>query len=81
MSTIKRNALGSGTVKPVTCGAAAKSRHIKKRYIILAAFLLLLVFTALFPSIAVSAEGTDRQEELNQNIEQILGGLDLSGLQ
>lgn len=81
MNIVKRNVFCGNAAKCVGVCAAVKKRRFKKRYIILAAVLLLLVFTAFFPSIVVSAEGTDRQEELDQNIEQILGGLDLSGLQ
>lgn len=60
-----------------------KIPFLKKRRLLLllvgAAFILIV--TVILPAVASAAEQEDGREELAQNIEDVLGGLDLSALQ
>lgn len=60
-----------------------KIPFLKRRRLVLllvaAAFILLV--TVILPAVASAAEQEDGREELAQNIEDVLGGLDLSALQ
>ena len=53
----------------------------RRRLIVAAAVMCLLLFLLLVPATAAYAEDTDGEEQLSQNIEEVLGGLDLSALQ
>ncbi len=58
-----------------------KFRVKKSAVVLLAASLLFFLVLALVPTISAYAEQSDGEEELSQNIEDVLDGLDLSDLQ
>ena len=58
-----------------------KFRVKKSAVVLLAASLLFFLILALVPTISAYAEQSDGEEELSQNIEDVLEGLDLSDLQ
>ena len=60
-----------------------KIPFLKKRrlLLLLVAAAFILIVTVILPAVASAAEQEDGREELAQNIEDVLGGLDLSALQ
>lgn len=60
-----------------------KIPFLKKRRLVLllVAAAFILIVTVILPAVASAAEQEDGREELAQNIEDVLGGLDLSALQ
>ena len=60
-----------------------KIPFLKRRRLVLllVAAAFILIVTVILPAVASAAEQEDGREELAQNIEDVLGGLDLSALQ
>ncbi len=53
----------------------------RRLVLLLVAAAFILIVTVILPAVASAAEQEDGREELAQNIEDVLGGLDLSALQ